>query len=489
MRFAFVLSFLACGAPFVLCDPVISSFPNSLTLCASFDPIKAAYWTGLPHHRRTPFSVSPDGKSAYLAYLDSTYKNVQVQQVDVSSFAAVGSAVTIPGFEAAGLVAQNDGFALMLTTTPAGTTDLPPNNYLTVSLVRYKTGKQAWSVPLNGPGVYAAKGVRTKEPLWLYRVDTILAHCDSWCQWRLSLLVCCWHVRCIFRCHWYVRSALLSVYILTWTAYTGFASGHFGDSVRYVNDTGVLQNIASSSTFGCSHNTGIGVEDADAAPFASVCAEDHGAIWLNTDTRYMSGVKVASENTTNGVSGEPSMWPRCICPMHPITVLISTVGGMSGSYSNLARFPTTSKYVFDWQSRGALNLYTDTGMGAPYTQCSPRWLNHNVAIALMSSKDTLAEAQASSVVGASEGDSQVNWITKTRHWLLPNASRFPLVAQELMQEHLFNLLMRLEQRSALQSFRRMYLSAAILSPWAWPKFAGPTWTWLGIWANRNLRVS
>jgi hypothetical protein len=30
---------------------------------------------------------------------------------------------------------------------------------------------------------------------------------------------------------------------------------------------------------------------------------------LNTDTQYMSGVKIANENTTNGASGEPSMLP------------------------------------------------------------------------------------------------------------------------------------------------------------------------------------
>ncbi len=86
---------------------------------------------------------------------------------------------------------------------------------------------------------------------------------------------------------------------------------------------------------------------------------------------------------------------------------------MSGSYSNLARFPTTPKYIFAWQSRGALDLTLDSWMGPPYTQCSPRWLNHNVAIATMSSKHTLGGAQAPSTVGAAEGDSQVNWITQS----------------------------------------------------------------------------
>jgi hypothetical protein len=87
------------------------------------------------------------------------------------------------------------------------------------------------------------------------------------------------------------------------------------------------------------------------------------------------------------------------------------MGGMSGSYSNLALFPDTTKYIFAWQSRGALDLAENAWLGTPYTQCSPRWLNHNVAIATMSDKNTLTGAEASSTVGAHNGDGQVNWIT------------------------------------------------------------------------------
>ena len=30
---------------------------DTLDLKFPFNPVKAAYWTGLPHHRRTPFAV------------------------------------------------------------------------------------------------------------------------------------------------------------------------------------------------------------------------------------------------------------------------------------------------------------------------------------------------------------------------------------------------------------------------------------------------
>jgi hypothetical protein len=58
MRFSILSSLLASSVVCVLGDPVITTFADSLALDASFDPIKEAYWTGLPHHRRTPFSVS-----------------------------------------------------------------------------------------------------------------------------------------------------------------------------------------------------------------------------------------------------------------------------------------------------------------------------------------------------------------------------------------------------------------------------------------------
>ena len=39
-------------------DSTFNKHPNALKIPSSFDPIIPAYWTGLPHHRRTPFAVS-----------------------------------------------------------------------------------------------------------------------------------------------------------------------------------------------------------------------------------------------------------------------------------------------------------------------------------------------------------------------------------------------------------------------------------------------
>jgi hypothetical protein len=91
--------------------------------------------------------------------------------------------------------------------------------------------------------------------------------------------------------------------------------------------------------------------------------------------------------------------------------LILIVGGMSGSYSALANFPGSTQYIFAWASRGAVNLTQDSWLGAPYTDCSPRTLNHNVAISLLKDKSNLVGLEASSTVGAASGDDQVNWVT------------------------------------------------------------------------------
>ncbi len=136
-------------------DPVLTSFPNSLDLLSSFDPIKATYWTGLPHHRRTPFSVSPDGNSAYISYLDSTYAKIVVQQVDTITFAAVGTPYTTVGYEAGGLVAQNDGFALLASINATGTTDMPPTGDYVTAIIGVTDGVETWKTPVNGPSVHA----------------------------------------------------------------------------------------------------------------------------------------------------------------------------------------------------------------------------------------------------------------------------------------------------------------------------------------------
>lgn len=150
-----------------LSDSSLTKYADSLALDFSFGPVKEAYWTGFPHHRRTPFAVSPDGKSAYLAYLDSSETDVHVQQVDPSTFTAVGTAVTVTGGkEAGGLVAHNDGFALLTNEAlPSGTTDAPADSTPVPVLYRFTDGTQTFKTFLGGPGVDTDFGLAASPDL------------------------------------------------------------------------------------------------------------------------------------------------------------------------------------------------------------------------------------------------------------------------------------------------------------------------------------
>lgn len=339
----------------------LKSHVDSLTLTSSFNPVQEAYWTGYPHHRRTPFAVSPDGKSAYLAYLDASGTGVNIQGVNPTTFAAVGDVVSVKsGKEAGGLVAHNDGFALLTNEVVSG----EANGVPLAVLYRYTNGQQTFKTMLGGPGIDSDNKLASPD----INGDLVFSE----------------------------KAGYYAAYIVV-TSYSGSASGHFGDAIRYVNTAGKLEKInGASSSWGCSHNTGIAFEAADAPPFASLCAEDQGAIWLNTQTQGMgnNGVKVSNEHVINGGSNEP-------------------MGGMGGSYSALARFVGSDSYIFSWVSRGAINLGANEWMGAGYTKAENRTSNRNVAIALFSDKKTIVGEQATSKVGAADGDSQINWVTQT----------------------------------------------------------------------------
>ena len=105
-----------------------------------------------------------------------------------------------------------------------------------------------------------------------------------------------------------------------------------------------------------------------------------------------TGVKISGEHVINGASGEP-------------------MGGMSGSYSQLASLPGGTQYAFAWNSRGCIDLTANTWMGTGYTNCKNRTNNRNVAMAMFTDKETKVGPQASATVGAAVGDSQVNWLT------------------------------------------------------------------------------
>ena len=257
----------------------LKTWPDVLGLKHDFNPIIPAYWTGLPHHRRTPFAISPDGTTGYIAYLDASGSGVHVEHIDPKTMKPKHPDVTIPNLkEAGGMVAHNRGFALLGNEPmPSGTENAPPGGTPVPAIYRYKNGKQQWRTWLGGPDVHPDDGLSMAPDM---NGDLVYSP----------------------------ESELYGAYFVV-TDYEGFAAGHFGDAIQYVDFNGTLQTIeGASSSWGCSHNTGIAFEAADEPPFASVCSEDQGAIWLNTETQGMSnnGVKISNENVQNGAGNEAS---------------------------------------------------------------------------------------------------------------------------------------------------------------------------------------
>ncbi|QDS73249.1 hypothetical protein FKW77_004137 [Venturia effusa] len=337
----------------------LQTFPNTLPLEFPFDPIIPAYWTQYPHHVRTPFSLSPDGKRGYLAYLDASKQGIHVQSLSPSTFAPLGTTVTIPtGVEAGGLVAHNDGFALLTRekfTGAGGPSDGTP----VAVLYRYINGRLAWKTWLGGPDVHSKEGLGSSPDL---TGDLVYSEKAGF-----------------YGAMFVVRS------------YGGWNKGHSGDNILYVSKGGKLTDVKGTSTWGCSHNEGIAFEEADEPPFASICAEDHTGIWLNTRTGTMSGTKISNEHVINAGTN-------------------SAMGGTSGSYSVLSRFPGTNSYIFAWTSRGATDLTRNAFMPTEVS-AKNRTSNRNIALAILKDKYTLAGPPASSKVGAKDGDSNVNWVT------------------------------------------------------------------------------
>lgn len=257
----------------------LKTFPDILALDHAFNPIIPAYWTGLPHHRRTPFAINSAGTTGHVAYLDASGSGVHIVHVNLNTMEAKRSEVTIPNVkEAGGLVAQDRGFALLGNEPiPSGTANAPPGGTPVPAIYRYMNGKQQWKTFLGGPGVHPDDGLSMSPDM---NGDLV----------------------------WSPESELYGAYFVV-TDYTGFAEGHFGDSIQYVNENGTLETIdGASSAWGCSHNTGIAIEAAQEPPFATICSEDQGAIWLNTETQGMGndGVKISNENVQNGAGNEAS---------------------------------------------------------------------------------------------------------------------------------------------------------------------------------------
>lgn len=112
---------------------------------------KAAGHEGFPMDERIAFSVAPSGR-AYVGWIENATGRVRVTPLD-EGLTRDGPDVLVDGDDIGGLIAHEDGFALLTRRADPGEmlrdpTDGSPAK--AAALVRYREGRELFSVPLTG---------------------------------------------------------------------------------------------------------------------------------------------------------------------------------------------------------------------------------------------------------------------------------------------------------------------------------------------------
>ncbi|MFF9038432.1 hypothetical protein ACF090_23540 [Streptomyces sp. NPDC014892] len=197
---------------------------TTVSLSAKFPYLSAGYnnsreWT------RTATAVAPNG-TLRVAWPASD--GIHVTPLTAAGKRSGADTVVKGTKEVGGLVAHNDGFALLTRVA-----DTNKWKETAAALVRYKNGKQAWRTKLTGASS-----------------DDTAPLLDGQLAWNGKK----------YGAYFVVHGA------------GGFADGHFGDKLAYVGSTG--KKLTGGWGWGCSHNEGIALRAETSGNFTSLCFDD-----------------------------------------------------------------------------------------------------------------------------------------------------------------------------------------------------------------------
>jgi hypothetical protein len=197
---------------------------TSVTLPAKFPYLSAGYnntreWT------RTATAVAPDG-TLRVAWPASD--GVHVTPLTAAGKRSGADTVVKGAREVGGLVAHNDGFALLTRVS-----DTNKWNETAAAIVRYAKGAQTWRTRLTGTAS-----------------DDTAPLLDGQLTWNGTK----------YGAYFVVHGA------------GGFADGHYGDKLAYVSAKGA--RTSGGWSWGCSHNEGMALHAESSGAFASVCFDD-----------------------------------------------------------------------------------------------------------------------------------------------------------------------------------------------------------------------
>ncbi|MFF3331029.1 hypothetical protein ACFYWX_15905 [Streptomyces sp. NPDC002888] len=197
---------------------------TAVSLTAKFPYLSAGYnntreWT------RTTTAVAPNG-TLRVAWPASD--GIHVTPLTAAGKRSGADTVVKGAKEVGGLVAHNDGFALLTRVS-----DTNKWKETAAAIVRYTGGKQTWRTKLTGTSSHDT------APLL-----------DGQLTWNGSK----------YGAYFVVHGA------------GGFADGHYGDKLSYVSAKGA--GLSGGWSWGCSHNEGIALHPEKTGAFTSLCFDD-----------------------------------------------------------------------------------------------------------------------------------------------------------------------------------------------------------------------
>jgi len=265
---------------------------------------RRAGYGGVARDERMAFAVQPSG-AAQVAWLDNSLASVHVTPLTKEQTRAAPDAI-VDGFDLGGLVAHDDGFAILTRRADPGE---PIGNLAAEGpvapaafLVRVREGRELFAAPLTGT-------LNITDA-----ADSMRRDCSSGLFGRLAF-----------------NGSFYGSYFVVRGCSGDWAEGHYGDKLVYADADGHF--VKGGWTWRCSRNLGIRLLPEDGA-FTSLCMSD--------------GAPQAGLNLV--VSGQTS---RLIAREY---ALPGYSGGEFGSVVKLA----DGRYFVAWVSRGVRETASST---------------------------------------------------------------------------------------------------------------------------------
>ncbi|MFF1440322.1 hypothetical protein [Streptomyces sp. NPDC058295] len=205
-------------------SPNLSPTTTAVTLAAKFPYLSAGYnntreWT------RTTTAVAPNGT---LRVAWPAADGVHVTPLTAAGKRSSADTVVKGAKEVGGLVAHNDGFALLTRVA-----DTNKWKETAAAIVRYTGGKRTFLTKLTGTASHDTAPLLDGQLSW--------------------------------------NGAKYGAYFVVHGA-GGFADGHYGDKMAYLSAKGA--KLTGGWSWGCSHNEGVALHAETSGAFTSLCFDD-----------------------------------------------------------------------------------------------------------------------------------------------------------------------------------------------------------------------